>query len=61
MPAKQIEIVGNYVYFIYPDYLSAEEAFKRLRSLKPHICSKGGRLNALVVDMRKMPTQGEMQ
>lgn len=56
-----IEVRGEKVYFIYADYLHAEEAYLRLRYLKPHICDMGGHLNALVVDMAKMPTMGEEQ
>lgn len=56
-----IELKDGKVYFVYQDYLHAEEAFERLKYLKPHFCSRGGKLNALVVDMSKMPTMGEMQ
>jgi hypothetical protein len=56
----QIEVTKAKVYFIYPNYSKAEDAYHRLSHLDPHICSRGGHLNAIVVDMRTVPTQGEM-
>lgn len=56
-----IEIKGDKVYFVYQDYLAAEEAFIRLRYLSPNICSRNGHLNALVVDMEKVQPMGGRQ
>lgn len=57
-----ITIEGNKVYFVYASTEDTAKAFRRLRSLDPRVCSRnGGEFNALVVDMEKMPTMGEMQ
>jgi hypothetical protein len=56
-----IKYAGNKVYFIYQDYLAAEEAYLRLKYLSPHICSMGGHLNALVVDMSRVEPMGGVQ
>lgn len=56
-----IEVRNGKVLFVYKNYSEAEDAFKRLRHLMPHICSHGGKLNALVVDLEKVPAIGEMQ
>lgn len=56
-----IEIQGNKVYFVYLNYEAAELARVRLKSLNPNLCSKGGQLNALVVDLEKVQPMGEMQ
>lgn len=56
-----IRIEGNKVYFIYLNTQAAALALARLASLNPKVCSRGGQFNALVVDLEKMPTQGEMQ
>jgi hypothetical protein len=61
MEDMTIKYQGNKVYFIYQDYLSAESAYERLKHLSPHICSYGGHLNALVVDMSKVEPMGGVQ
>ena len=56
-----IQIKDGRVYFVYADRFQANEAFDRLRHLKPHIVSQGGYFNALVVDLDKVETMGEIQ
>lgn len=57
----KIEVNDKHVYFIYKTYLEAENAFPRFKHLRPHICSRGARLNAIVIDMENVPTQGGEQ
>lgn len=55
----QFHTEGDKVYFIYANTQDANDALERLKHLKPHICSRGGYFNALVVDMDRVPTMGE--
>lgn len=54
-----ITIKDGRVYFVYADRWQANEAFDRLKHLRPHICSQGGYFNALVVDLDKVQPMGE--
>lgn len=54
-----IEIHQDKAYFIYPGIIEAGEALVRLKSLNPHIVSRRGYMNALVVDLRRVQPMGE--
>lgn len=54
-----IHVEKDKVYFIYQDTMQAGDACVRLIHLDPHICSRNGYLNAVVVDMDKVEPMGE--